>query len=224
VDPSGHRTCTAEQAATGDETCDQNITNQDDPILPLEPHIDLGSGSWELLTPEGDGVITWYDYPVVSDPSISNPADLPNQEYFRMQGSVKLNGVNFSWKGQWVISPGPCNPPYASSTQCIVPFEHRNSSRSVTGAVLIPGNIPQGRERNILIIILGVKGEFSRGLLVNVRDECPACSPSGVDILTLDSRRHTSYNGKSRNQAYVYIWLWIPSPFKANTCSNFGCK
>jgi RHS repeat-associated protein len=29
IDPSGHRTCTAKQAATGDETCDQNMSVED---------------------------------------------------------------------------------------------------------------------------------------------------------------------------------------------------
>lgn len=47
VDPSGHRTCTAKQAATGDETCDQNIfsgTRTND-VLPSEdvPLTDLGA-------------------------------------------------------------------------------------------------------------------------------------------------------------------------------------
>jgi RHS repeat-associated protein len=56
VDPSGHRSCTAEQAATGDETCDQNSTN-DKPRKPGPcPPPDSGDGcEWVLITPNGEG-------------------------------------------------------------------------------------------------------------------------------------------------------------------------
>jgi RHS repeat-associated protein len=33
IDPTGHRTCTDQQAATGDETCDQNITDNGGPVI-----------------------------------------------------------------------------------------------------------------------------------------------------------------------------------------------
>jgi hypothetical protein len=130
-----------------------------------------------------------------------------------MQGSVQINEKNWSWNGkEWIESPTGCNPNFASSIQCIVPFEYSNERRPVTGAVHKNGLIPLGRDSYIWIQIPDAKeGFFKTGLLVNVKDECPACKPSGVDILRTDKSSYSGYNhGSSAIATNVIIWLWVP--------------
>jgi RHS repeat-associated protein len=63
-DPSGHRTCTAAQAATGDETCDQNIygeTRTND-VLPTEdvPLTEMGAKISQLFQDMYDYTEGWW--------------------------------------------------------------------------------------------------------------------------------------------------------------------
>jgi hypothetical protein len=205
VDPSGRKPC-IEDNKNGQCKVDLKIMR-----LPAYPKDKLGdgNGSWKLIA--RNGAVSWYDYPIRNDRTIKDPNDLEDQSYLRMQGSVKLNGINYNWVGsRWVQNDLPCE--YASSTQCITPYEDKTSTQPVTGAVHIPGQIPQGQNLLILIQIPGAEDDFANGVIVNTRDECPACTPIKVDILTTFPRNHTSYN-KDKYEYTVYIWVWVPDSF-----------
>ncbi len=65
-DPSGHRTCTAQQAATGDETCNQNITPSSSYVTPGRPSRFNSCGEvWcqvRPVRPRGISNGTWNTY------------------------------------------------------------------------------------------------------------------------------------------------------------------
>jgi RHS repeat-associated protein len=115
VDPTGHRTCTDEQAATGDETCDQNITEEDNILLPPAPPPDelLQPGyEWWLVTEYG--VLTYYYTPrITSDEAglSANPNDWTGDLYneSRLQGSVIVDGVLWKYGGGRFVQQSFCS-------------------------------------------------------------------------------------------------------------------
>jgi RHS repeat-associated protein len=208
VDPSGRKPC-IDNDKNGQCKVDLNAMH-----LPPLPDYKPGNenGSWKLITRNGNGVVSWYEYPIINDKNIRDPNDLGNQSYFRMQGSVQLNGINYNWvSSRWVQNHLPCE--YASSTQCVTPYEVSTPIQPATGAVHIPGQIPQGQSVLIYIQVIGATDKFGNGILINARDECPACNSTGVDILTRDAYSKNSYN-LNDNDSIVYIWIWVPNPIK----------
>jgi RHS repeat-associated protein len=115
VDPTGHRTCTEEQAATGDETCDQNITEEDNILLPPAPPPDelLQPGyEWWLVTEYG--ILTYYYIPRVNSDEAglsSDPNDWTGDLYneSRLQGSVIVDGVLWKYEGGGFVQRSFCS-------------------------------------------------------------------------------------------------------------------
>jgi len=169
------------------------------------------------MTPNGNAVITWYD--ILDAPAgYNDPNDLPNQEYYKMQGSVRVGGKNYYWaNGKWNESRLSCA--YANSQHCVYPYEVTPNGYVFTGAVSPNGDIPVGNDQFIYIQVSGTDPRLLNdpvfgdgGELVNTYDGCPACIPNGgVDLLSTSAYSHYGLNG-SGISAEVYIWVWIPSP------------
>jgi hypothetical protein len=133
-----------------------------------------------------------------------------------MQGSVKLNGQIWNYykdKQKWEQNTwgSGCNPPFASATQCVVPFQDRSSQKPVTGAVLKNGQLPMGRSALIYLQVPNAWFDpFKQGLLVNTHDECPGCDPLQVDILSAQGEFLPTFNTRGGRSAKVYIWAALP--------------
>ena len=177
---------------------------------------------WELLTPNGEGAVSWYDYPVVNNPDVKNPADLSlgnsphDQAYYQGQGSVLLNGQVWNYwlsEGKWkrnTWAASACRPPFGSGTQCVVPLQFSSAENPVTGAVMKGGRIPIGHAQLVFIRVPNDKYDlYSDGLVVNTRDECPACGPTQVDVLSFNGNALPNYNSKGGAPAKVYIWAAV---------------
>ena len=146
---------------------------------------------------------------------INDANDLPNQGYLRMQGSVKLNGVTWNYNkytGRWEKNSRSCSPPYASSTQCVVPYNDRAPDQVTTAAVSRNSSIPMGPDQYIYIQIPDANID-PKEIMVNTRDECPGCDRMQVDILAVEPlKSYFSYNTPNGLPANVYIWIYyIPS-------------
>jgi RHS repeat-associated protein len=175
---------------------------------------------WVNLTPSGNGAVSWYDYPEVDNPKVLYPKELNldnsphDQVYYTVQGSVKLNGQIWNYvlsSGSWKKNEwgAGCNPPYASYSWCVVPFQYGSSNRPATGAVLKNGRVPMSKEARVYVRVPDDPTlVFSNGLLVNTRDECPGCSPLQVDVLSLGPL--ITFNTKGGYAIKVYIWAAIP--------------
>jgi hypothetical protein len=181
------------------------------------------AGKWQLVTPDGEAEITWYEIRSFDD--YKDPNDLPDQARWRMQGSVKVGGKNYYWlNGKWNESNLDCE--YANSQHCVYPYENTPNGYVFTGAVSPEGDIPVGYDQYVYIQVYGtdprivndtVFGDSKQ--LVNSYDGCPACVPNGgIDLLTTDASTHYSYNrGSGAMHADVYIWVWVPVPTFAST-------
>lgn len=221
TDPSGHDPCTG---IPGTYQPDCNVNN-DPPITPPQPP-PFGS-NLQLLTPNGNGGVSYYTYPVVNNPDITNPAQLGlensphDQDYYTRQGSVRLNNQNWNYicndvectAGQWRQNASSCA--YASSTQCLTPLEKRSPNTLTSGAVAVAedgGRIPLGSSQVVLIYAPNAdsRSPFSYGLYVNTRDACPACASLQVDVLSLNG--FVPLNTKDGLVIPVYIWLVVPGP------------
>src|SRR3990172_2791604 len=115
---------------------------------------------------------------------------------------VELCGSTGWVMNEWVSS---CNPAYASSTQCIVPYEAANPPYSFTTGAVSPGGLIPMRSGQ-LAFIQTPEGNF----LVETKDECPACRALQIDTLTTDPLLHYSYNLKDDRNAEVCIWIAVP--------------
>jgi hypothetical protein len=207
VDPSGH--CLVEGL---DGKCDFQKREKKTPKKPkiIPPGAKKDEGNWQLVTPIGDGVVTWYVIEKVTH--VNHPDELDNQAHYRMQGSVQVNGVNYFWKNKrWNQSTLNCS--YANSVHCVTPYSDKPGAPPPTGAVEPNGSIPVGADQYLYVSVNGSKEGDNilggDGLLINLYDGCPKCIPDrGVDILTTNMGDKHSYNGGG-NPAIVYLWLWV---------------
>lgn len=238
IDPSGHRTCSSQQAASGDETCNQNTkpskkqtakSSQSNACNDVwcnrgtfpfpQPDIPLPDGfEWVLL--DTRGVVTNYYVPRVNDSRYQSPEGHPDEATFRLQGSVILNGVQWSWSDGWhTRDSSSCTSGVVVVTGCLVPLKagtspNQNTSSpgaSISGAVRPDG--PILIHGNTLIYVQTPSYE----LLVNTRDGCSGCATNNihVDIFTVDVNMPSGYQnynwdgsnhrGTGKNQ--VLIWL-----------------
>jgi len=235
VDPTGHMGTIPLRPNTArcgpDGIYCGGIGNEDSPVPNLAPPITppfqppFGS-SFQLLAP-GNGGVSYYTYPIVNNPAILHPEQLNQKNsghpysYYTRQGSVRLNDTNWNYwcldkdctSGEWRPSSLSCA--YASATQCLTPLENRSQGSLTSGAVAVPedgGQIPIGQSQIVLIYAPEADrgSPFRRGLFVNTRDACPACTPLQVDVLSLYGFK--PINTKGGIVTPVYIWLVIPTP------------
>jgi hypothetical protein len=179
-------------------------------------------GEWNLVT-NGDGKITWYE--IINYSGYNHPSQLSEQEQkaARMQGSVILDGVSWSWTNDgWITSKGN-NCAYSNSVHCVYPYE-ATKGNAPTAAVSPKGNISANSSTYIYIEVNpsrpGDRVFAGGGRIFNAYDGCPACVPDkGVDLLSINASLHYGYNGKHGASASVFIWLWFPVP---NTVIHYG--
>ncbi|MEW5986447.1 MAG: RHS repeat-associated core domain-containing protein [Chloroflexota bacterium] len=224
TDPTGHIVC---EDSNLSGSCTPESGSSVDYETLYGPSIWLPAGyEWVLLTPGGDGQISFYTLTSVDEPGASTPEDLSDESHYRLQGSVILNDQLWNYivtdadsgEGYWQENTwsSSCSPAFASATQCIVPLEYMSPEQPVTGAVNTGSPIPMGRDRLAYVQVENGSYPFDGdGLLINTRDECPGCANSQIDILTVayDDRgapRYPSYNISSISDR-VYIWAALPS-------------
>jgi hypothetical protein len=178
---------------------------------------------WILLTDEGNGAVSFYNYYIIDDPSITSPLDLDNLEDYEKQGSVKINGVNWNYWGDGVWRESNQDCAYSSTTQCVYPL-NTSDYMPVTGAVQFDASkgpkIPSDQDQLIYIEVVDGSYPFQDGgLLVNSRDWCPACKSLQVDILLKGNAVYFTYNlGDSAPTQEVNIWAAMPraTPFRVH--------
>jgi RHS repeat-associated protein len=182
----------------------------------------VGPGEWQLVA-DGDGIVTWYEIKNVS--GYDDPYQMSEEEQAaaRMQGTIIINGVSWSWKNdEWIRSPGTgCD--YSNSVHCVYPSEDTNG-HAPTAAVSPDGNIPTSSDTfNVQVDpTKPFDDDFGEdGKVFNVYDGCHACVPDkGVDLLTVDVNGHYGYNGEGGAPANVNIWLWGPNT--SNGIDHYG--
>ncbi|WP_420628130.1 RHS repeat-associated core domain-containing protein [Candidatus Leptofilum sp.] len=229
-DPSGHNpvcnsdgSICSDDPATIDPAAKQHGRSRPAPSPAFAPPQGY---EWALMTPGGNGRVSWYDYPIINDPNITHPDQLPYREgigdynYYQVQGSVMLNGQAWNYRvdeNRWTQNTGQsvCQGGFVSATQCVTPYQFSSQingedpyQHPTTGAVNNSSAIPMG-QGNIVLVQINDGKDFA--IVVETRDECPGCNPLQIDILARDPLTNfPSYNIHGGASANVYFWVAVP--------------